>query len=68
MLVLNRKQGEQIIIGDSIVITVIDLGRGRVRIGIEAPQEVPVHRHEVWVALQQPDGKSGQHKEEEGAA
>ncbi|MDA1050693.1 MAG: carbon storage regulator CsrA [Planctomycetota bacterium] len=53
MLVLSRKKNEQIVIGDGIVITIVDVRRDKVRIGIEAPTHVPVHRHEVYLALQQ---------------
>jgi carbon storage regulator len=47
MLVLSRKQGERIIIGDNIVITVVSLDYGRVRLGIEAPREILVWREEM---------------------
>ena len=47
MLVLTRKLGEQIVIGDNIVISVVSVGRDRVKLGITAPAEVPVHRQEV---------------------
>lgn len=47
MLVLSRKVGEKIIIGGNIVITLVDIDRGKVRIGIEAPKEVPVWREEL---------------------
>ncbi len=47
MLVLSRKLGEKIVIGDNIVITVVKIGRNQIRIGIEAPQEVPVYREEI---------------------
>ncbi|HUG70858.1 MAG TPA: carbon storage regulator CsrA [Pirellulaceae bacterium] len=52
MLVLSRKKNEQIVIGDGIVITIVDVRGDKVRIGIEAPTHVPVHRHEVYLALQ----------------
>lgn len=47
MLVLSRKTQEEILIGDNIRIKVIDVQGGRVRLGIEAPHDVPVHRAEV---------------------
>ena len=47
MLVLTRKVNEQIRIGQDIVITVVQLGQGKVRIGVEAPREVPVVRQEL---------------------
>jgi carbon storage regulator len=47
MLVLSRKLGEKIVIGDNIVITVVKIDRNQIRIGIEAPQKVPVYREEI---------------------
>ena len=52
MLVLSRKVNEQICIGADIVITVVDVGNSRVRIGIEAPRDMPIVRHEIQVAEQ----------------
>jgi carbon storage regulator len=53
MLVLSRKRDEQIIIGDSIIITVVEIRGDKVRLGIEAPPDVPVHRREVYDAIRQ---------------
>ena len=47
MLVLSRKLGEKIVIGDNIIVTVVKIDRNQIRIGIEAPQEVPVYREEI---------------------
>lgn len=47
MLILSRQVGERIMIGDGIVVTVLDLRPGKVRLGIDAPREVPVHREEL---------------------
>jgi carbon storage regulator len=47
MLVLSRKRGEAIRIHDDIVVTVVQLGRGRVQLGIQAPADVTVNREEV---------------------
>jgi len=52
MLVLSRKLGEKIVIGDDITLTVVDIDGGKVRLGIEAPRKVPVHREEVLAKLQ----------------
>ena len=48
MLVLTRKKGEAIVIGNEIVVTVIDARSGQVRVGIDAPRHIAVHRHEVY--------------------
>lgn len=52
MLVLSRQRDESIMIGDNIVITVVDIRGDKVRLGINAPTEVPVHRQEVYEAIQ----------------
>ncbi len=52
MLVLSRKKDEKIIIGDSISIMVVDIRGEKVRLGIDAPRDVPVHRQEVYEAIQ----------------
>lgn len=51
MLVLSRKLGEKIYVGDKIILTVVDIDRGKIRLGIEAPRDVPVHRQEVYEAM-----------------
>lgn len=48
MLVLTRKVGERIHIGDGIVVTVVRIQNDKVRLGIEAPAQVPIHREEVY--------------------
>ena len=52
MLVLSRQRDESIVIGDNIVITIVDVRGDKVRLGIEAPIEVSVHRREVYEAIQ----------------
>jgi len=52
MLVLSRKQDEKIIIGDSITLMVVSIQGDKVRLGIEAPKEVSIHREEVYKAIQ----------------
>lgn len=47
MLVLGRKLGERVLIAEDISITVLEIGNGRVKLGIAAPAEVPVHREEL---------------------
>jgi len=53
MLVLSRHRNQQIVIGDDIVITVVEIRGDKVRLGIDAPPHIPVHRQEIWQALQQ---------------
>lgn len=58
MLVLSRQRDESIIIGDNIVITVVDIRGDKVRLGIDAPAEIPVHRQEVYEAIQRENERS----------
>ncbi len=51
MLVLSRKKDEKIVIGDSITLMVIEIRGDRVRIGIDAPRDVTVHREEIYEAI-----------------
>jgi len=51
MLVLSRKRNESVVINDNIIVTVIDVRGDKVRIGIEAPRDVSVHRQEVLEAI-----------------
>ncbi len=52
MLVLSRQRDESIMIGDNIVVTIVDIRGDKVRLGINAPTEIPVHRQEVYEAIQ----------------
>lgn len=51
MLVLSRRKNEAIMIGDDVVITILEIRGDRVRLGIEAPRAVPVHRSEVYHSI-----------------
>ncbi|MEX0700530.1 MAG: carbon storage regulator CsrA [Planctomycetales bacterium] len=51
MLVLSRKKNESIVIDENIVITVVEIRGDKVRLGIQAPKEVPVHRNEIYEAI-----------------
>jgi carbon storage regulator len=51
MLVLSRKANQEIVIGDSIRVMVIEIRGDKVRLGVSAPADVPVHRHEVYDAI-----------------
>ena len=59
MLVLSRHRNESIRIGEDVIITIVDIRGDKVRLGIEAPREVPVHRSEVYDAIRlQKEGES----------
>jgi carbon storage regulator len=60
MLVLSRQRDESIVIGDKVVVTIVDIRGDKVRLGIEAPGEIPVHRQEVYEAIQRENRKTGQ--------
>src|SRR5262245_46397655 len=56
MLVLTRKKGEQVVIGTgelTIRVEVVEIAKGRIKLGISAPEDVTIHRQEVWQALNQ---------------
>ncbi len=65
MLVLSRQKDESIIIGDDIEITIVDVRGDKVRLGINAPREIPVHRKEIYEAIQR---EKAQQKAAESAA
>ena len=57
MLILGRRVGEDIIIGKDIVIRVVGVHGGQIRLGIEAPKDVEVHRKEIYEKIHREDGK-----------
>ena len=57
MLVLSRKKNESIIINDHITVTVVEIRGDKVRLGIDAPKDVTVHRREVYEAIHNQQGK-----------
>ncbi len=65
MLVLSRKKDEKIVIGDNISIMVVEIRGDKVRLGIEAPRDVSVHRREVYEAIKrrEEEGILGEHAE-----
>jgi carbon storage regulator len=60
VLVITRKSGERICLGDDVTITVLDIVGSSVRLGIEAPAEVPVYRHEIWAAVKEENRAAAQ--------
>jgi carbon storage regulator len=59
MLVLSRKKNEQIVINDEITIVVVEIREDKVRIGVEAPKAIPVHRREVFDKIHRFEGTVG---------
>jgi carbon storage regulator len=51
MLIITRRPGEKVMLGDDVVIEVIEVSGSSVRLGIDAPQSVPVYREEIWRAV-----------------
>ncbi len=60
MLVLSRQRDESIMIGDDVEITIVDVRGDKVRLGITAPKEIPVHRKEVYEAIQREKSRKKQ--------
>ena len=60
MLVLSRHRDESIMIGDDVVVTIVDIRGDKVRLGIDAPQDIPVHRQEVYEAIQRENQKAAE--------
>ena len=57
MLILTRRVGETLMIGDDITVTVLGVKGNQVRIGVNAPRDVAVHREEIYDKIQQTDGE-----------
>ena len=53
MLIITRRPGEKIVLGDDIVVTVMEISGQTARIGIAAPKAVPVYREEIWAAVKE---------------
>lgn len=62
MLVLSRKKNESIVINDDITIVVVEIRGDKVRLGVEAPKEVPVHRREVFDAIRRNEAMADKDK------
>jgi carbon storage regulator len=65
MLVLSRKKNESIVINDDITIVVVEIRGDKVRLGVEAPKEVPVHRNEVYEAIRRNNNRPAEEQPQE---
>lgn len=64
MLLLSRHKNESIMVGNDVEIFIIDIHGGRVRLGIKAPKDIPVHRREIFDAIERNKGNSNNEREE----
>ncbi len=60
MLVLSRQRDESIVIGDDVIVTIVDIRGDKVRLGVNAPGEIPVHRQEVYDAIRRENRQSAE--------
>ncbi len=64
MLVLSRKKNESIVINNNITIVVVEIRGDKVRLGVDAPKEIPVHRREVYDAIKKQEAKEEREEKE----
>jgi len=67
MLVLSRQRDESIMIGDDVEIIIVDVRGDKVRLGITAPKNIPVHRREIYDAIQREKGEKKESQEQQEA-
>jgi carbon storage regulator len=51
VLIVTRREGEKLMIGDDVVVSIVEVSGGTVKLGIEAPRSVPIYREELWAAV-----------------
>jgi carbon storage regulator len=66
MLVLSRKTNASIVINDNVIVTVVEIRGDKIRLGIEAPRDVTVHRREVYDAIKRAEADRQETKESDG--
>ena len=66
MLVFSRKMNESIVINDNVIVTVVEIRGDKIRLGIEAPRDVTVHRREVYDAIKRAEADRQETKESDG--
>jgi len=62
MLILSRKQGESIILAQDIKISVLEAQKGRIKLGIEAPADIPIYREEIYLSIKQQENSEEKEK------
>jgi carbon storage regulator len=61
MLILTRRVTESLMIGNDVTVTILGIKGNQVRVGVQAPRDLPVHREEVYARIQQESGDDGEH-------
>jgi carbon storage regulator len=68
MLILTRRPGERVVIGDDVLVTVMEVSGQTVRLGITAPEGLPIYREEIWLAVKEENRAAAEAADELPAA